>query len=292
MWRRDSALKLEWVNEAYAKAVEQATPEAAIEAGSELDRAEPELAREAAKTGEAARERKYVVSGGARRSLDICEAPLSSGLAGYAIDSTAEDNALQELMRHIAAHGDTLNKLATAVAIFGSDQKLKYFNQAYAQLWRLDEDWLQTQPSDSEILDRLRDERRLPEQADYQAWKRGRLKQYTEEGEPPEEMWHLPDGRTLRMVAQPHPLGGLLYLFEDVSSLVALESSLNRLINVQKGTLDHLYEGVALFGSDGRLKLFNPAFVSIWHLANRQLGIRAAFRSSGELVQRSVRRSR
>ena len=271
VWRRDANLKLEWVNEAYARTVEAATPQAVIEAGTELDRAEPELAREAVKTGATARERKYVVTGGTRRSLDISEAPLTVGVAGYAIDATDEDNALQELMRHIAAHADTLNKLATAVAIFGPDQKLKYFNQAYSQLWHLDEDWLQTQPSDGEILDRLRENRKLPEQADYQSWKKGRLKQYTEVSELPEEVWHLPDGRTLRMVAQPHPLGGLLYLFEDVSSLVALESSLNRLIGVQKATLDHLYEGVALFGSDGRLKLFNPAFVSIWHLANRNL---------------------
>ncbi len=96
-------------------------------------------------------------------------------------------------------------------------------------------------------------------------------KLYTEISEQPDEVWHLPDGRTLRMVAQPHPFGGLLYLFEDVSGLVTLESSLNRLIGVQKGTLDNLYEGVALFGSDGRLKLYNPNFVSIWHLANRNL---------------------
>src|SRR5262249_10973946 len=138
VWRRGGDLKLEWVNEAYAKAVEAASPSAVIESAAELDRAEAELAREAAKSGQPARERKYVVTGGTRRSLDITEAPLSAGLAGYALDATEEDNAVQELMRHIAAHGDTLNKLATAVAIFGPDQKLKYFNQAYAQLWRLD----------------------------------------------------------------------------------------------------------------------------------------------------------
>ncbi len=40
-------------------------------------------------------------------------------------------------------------------------------------------------------------------------------------------------------------------MFEDVSGLVTLESNYNRLIGVQKGTLDNLYEGVALFGSTG-----------------------------------------
>lgn len=271
VWRRTADLKLGWVNAAYVKAVEAASADAAVEAGVELDRAESALAREAAEKAEPAQERKYVVIGGKRRSLDITETPLSEGLAGFALDATAEDNALQEMMSHVSAHADTLNKLATAVAIFGPDQRLRFFNQAYARLWNLDEDWLEQGPSDGEILDRLRETRRLPEQSDYQAWKRQRLHKYTEIGELPEEMWHLPDGRTLRMVAQPHPFGGLLYLFEDVSSLVALESSLNRLIGVQKGTLDNLYEGVALFGSDGRLKLYNPAFVRIWHLSARNL---------------------
>lgn len=271
VWRRGKDLKLTWVNEAYAKAVEVPSPDQVVEQGSELDRGEAALARAAAEKSAAAHERKYVVIGGKRRSLDITEAPLTEGLAGFALDATAEDNAVQEMMSHISAHADTLNKLATAVAIFGPDQRLRFFNQAYAKLWGLDEDWLDQKPSDGEILDRLRDQRRLPEQTDYQAWRKQRLAKYTEVSELPEEVWHLPDGRTLRMVAQPHPFGGLLYMFEDVSSLVTLEGKLNRLINVQKGTLDNLYEGVALFGSDGRLKLHNPAFVRIWHLAARNL---------------------
>jgi signal transduction histidine kinase len=271
VWRRGGDLKLTWVNSAYAQAVEAASVDAAVEASIELDRGEAALVRGVADRKEQAHERKYVVIGGKRRSLDITELPLSEGLAGFALDATAEDNALHEMMSHVKAHADTLNKLATAVAIFGPDQRLRFFNQAYARLWNLDEDWLEQRPPDGEILDRLRETRRLPEQSDYQGWKRQRLHKYSEIGELPEEVWHLPDGRTLRMVAQTHPFGGLLYLFEDVSSLVALESSLNRLIGVQRGTLDNLYEGVALFGSDGRLKLHNPAFVRIWHLAARNL---------------------
>src|SRR5690606_13792562 len=38
------------------------------------------------------------------------------------------------------------------------------------------------------------------------------------------------------------------------------------LIAVQRETLDNLHEGVAVFGEDGRLKLFNPVYLSIWGL--------------------------
>ncbi len=87
----------------------------------------------------------------------------------------------------------------------------------------------------------------------------------------PEELWHLPGGKTLRVLTQPHPLGGLLFLYEDVSDQLRLESSYNTLIKVQKATLDTLQEGVAVFGPDGRLKLHNAAFARIWRLEVSEL---------------------
>ncbi|MFY7782194.1 MAG: ATP-binding protein, partial [Tagaea sp.] len=47
---------------------------------------------------------------------------------------------------------------------------------------------------------------------------------------------------------------------------LTLERSYNTLIAVQRATLDNLQEGVAVFGSDGRLKLHNPAFARIWNI--------------------------
>src|ERR1041384_2893552 len=38
------------------------------------------------------------------------------------------------------------------------------------------------------------------------------------------------------------------------------------LIRVQGETLDNLAEAVAVFGSDGRLRLHNPAFIDMWRL--------------------------
>ena len=66
--------------------------------------------------------------------------------------------------QHVDAHVDTLDKLATAVAIFGRDQKLTFHNRAFTKLWGLPEGWLERHPSDGEILDRLREGRKLPEQ--------------------------------------------------------------------------------------------------------------------------------
>jgi signal transduction histidine kinase len=78
--------------------------------------------------------------------------------------------------------------------------------------------------------------------------------------------WHLPDGRTLRVVTTPNPEGGATYLFDDVTERLDLERRFDSLIRVQGETLDNLAEAVAVFGSDGRVRLFNPVFAQLWKL--------------------------
>jgi PAS domain S-box-containing protein len=84
--------------------------------------------------------------------------------------------------------------------------------------------------------------------------------------DPYEDMLHLPDSSALRMLVIPHSMGGLMMTFEDVTSRLELESSYNTLIAVQKETLDNLGEAVAVFGSNGRLRLSNPSFGNLWGL--------------------------
>jgi signal transduction histidine kinase len=45
-----------------------------------------------------------------------------------------------------------------------------------------------------------------------------------------------------------------------------MERAFNELVKVHQMTLDYLQEGIAVFGSDGLLKLYNPAFISIWNI--------------------------
>jgi signal transduction histidine kinase len=68
------------------------------------------------------------------------------------------------------------------------------------------------------------------------------------------------------MVVTPHPFGGILLSYEDVTDRLALERSYNTLTEVQRETIDNLYEGVAVYGADGRMKLFNPGLCRIWQL--------------------------
>lgn len=271
IWKRDRSLGISWANRAYVRAVEENSMEDVIAKSSELDHAGKKLAVDATQNLDTVVDRRYVVIDGQRRFLEIKEVPMTEGTMGVAVDMTNLDEAENVLQRHIDAHGETLNTLATAVAIYGQDKKLAYYNHAYVELMGLSEDWLGSEPLESEVLEKLRDKRRLPEQADFPAWKRGRLDLYANLLGQKEEMWHLADNSTLRVVVQPHPFGGLIYLYEDVTDVVTLESNYNQLINVQGETLDNLSEGVAVFGTDGRLKLHNAAFATIWNLEASEL---------------------
>lgn len=264
IWLKDSADHLIWVNRAYLNAVDHDDVDKVIAASIELV---PATALEfgTANEGSTRRARAHAVIDGAKCALDVYQASLAEGSAGFAVDVTALEESKKELKRHIRAHANTLDKIATAIAIFGPDQKLRFFNTSYAELWDLDPAWLESNPSDGEILDLLRTRRKLPEQANYRDWKARQLNAYTQL-ETRESWWHLPDGQSLHVICEQHPFGGVTYLYENVTEKIRLESQYNELIGVQRETLDNLHEGIALFGTDGRLKLYNPTFARLWSL--------------------------
>jgi signal transduction histidine kinase len=264
VWLRSAAGELIWANSRYIKAVEAGDVDGVIAGQIELfNRGKVEAASKE-RTGSLLG-RSHAVIAGAKCALDIHEVALAEGRAGFAIDATALEAAQRELKRHIQAHASTLDKLDTAIAIFGPDQKLRFHNAAFVELWGLDPDWLATGPNDGELLDRLRELRRLPEQANYRDWKARQLQAYTTL-ETRESWWYLPDGRSLHVVCEQHPFGGVTYLYENATKEIQLESRYNEMIGVQRETLDNLHEGVALFATDGRLKLYNPAFARFWSL--------------------------
>jgi signal transduction histidine kinase len=199
------------------------------------------------------------------------------------MDVTEAEDTREALKRHVEAHDETLNHLGDAVAIFSAEKRLMFHNTAFATLWGLEPAWLAEGPSHAEVLDRLRQRRRLPETADYSRWKTGELAWYETLGPAPDDLWTLPDGRTLRVVRQPHPLGGLLLLFSDITGELRLRAQYNALIQVQQATLDKLNDAVAVFGSDGRLRLHNEAFSRFWNVTAAAVETAADFDGVVEL---------
>ncbi len=301
VWARSKELNLVMCNKAYAKAMD-ASAEDVLEKQHELmsqtarggsGRA---LAANALSINEKQVERRHVIITGKRRLLEITEMPFATAtgnggpgadaarqdtshegpakehddkalaLIGFAFDVTAEEEKDGELQRHLAAHHEVMEHLGSAVAIYGRDMRLEFFNRSYQKLWESDESFLNAKPTFAEVMEDLRARRRIPEQVDFQRYKKERLALFTSLLEPQEDQMFLPDGTTLRILAVPHPFGGIMFVHENVTDKLALETSYNTLMAVQRETLDNLAEGIAVFGADGKLRLSNPAFADIWKL--------------------------
>jgi signal transduction histidine kinase len=266
LWVRDVAGTLTFANAAYAKAVEASDSAHAVNRGMELlERPTREQARAARAAGKPFSGRIPAIVAGNRRILEVLDVPTRRGSAGLGIDVTEVESLRSELKELADAHRRTLDQLATGVAIFDANQKLTFYNAAYRALWDLDAGFLDQTPTDAEVLDRLRTARKLPEETDFRAWKNALHAAYRAT-EPREHLWYLPDSRMLRVVTTPNPQGGVTYLFDDVTERLDLARRYDALIRVQGETLDNLVEAIAVFGSDGRVRLHNPAFAKMWKL--------------------------
>ncbi len=300
-WRRRSDLSLAWVNAAYVEAVEAASAAAVLKEQIELDSSARKIAERASLERRSVEGRIVVNINGARRSFKVTETPVhaagDAGIAGFAVDVTEFERAKADLDRHIEANRATLDQIPAAVAMFGAGQELAYYNVAFKRLFGLEDAFLATAPQHGELLDRLRHLGRLPEQPDFAQWKRRQLALYTEgmaapgterDGRAPDEIWNLPDARMLRVARARHPLGGALVIFDDITEKMALEARFNTQISVQRATLNNLSEGVAVFGADGKLRLYNTAFVKMWRFDDQTLSVRphieAALSAMGERV--------
>jgi len=201
---------------------------------------------------------------GSTPSLEVTWSPLASGggMVGFAMPAVAgaEERRISE------GWAKTLDVLPLAVAAFGPDTRLDLYNASFVRLWRLDDHALAGRPRLGQLLDHLREHRLLPEVPDYRAFREEQAAQFRQVTQPVVDLMHLPDGRTVRRVCAPHPSGGLIFAYEDLSERLSLERSINELSAVQRETLDNLFEAVAVFGGDGRLKLSNPAFAHLWAL--------------------------
>ena len=271
VWARDSAGELVFVNSAYADAVDAGDPTEAVARRLELldQSARAELGRTRA-AGETYTGRLPAVAAGGRRIFEVVDVPSAAGSSGIAIDRTEVETMRAELTRMVEAHRRVLDQLATGVAVFNVDRKLTFYNAAFRVLFELDAGFLDQTPSDAAVLDTLRSKRKLPEEHDFRQWRQHLYEAYRTV-EPKEHMWHLPDGRALRVVTTPNPEGGVTYLYDEVTERLDMHRRYDALIKVQSETLDHMSEAVAVFGSDGRVRLHNPAFQRMWKLSHDAL---------------------
>lgn len=264
VWLKDRDGRLVYANKAYVEAVEAKNVKDIIGEKCDLfdQRERDAIKRSIEKSGSFSGQIPAIVAGD-RRKLETFEIGNKSGFAGLAIDRSDTERARDQLRQTISGHENTFNHLAAAIAIFDEKQRLQFFNASFQKFWGFTSADLKDHPGHGELLEILRANKRLQEVADWRGWKNKQLGIY-QSTETVEEQWYLPDGQTIRVIINPQNQGGVSWVIENLTEALQLKTNYNSLIKVQGETLDHLNEAVAVFGSDGKLRLTNPAFVQMW----------------------------
>jgi signal transduction histidine kinase len=275
MWYRGPDLNLGLVNSAFVDAVEGRNAADVIARSAELvgDTEEAKATALAAiESGRPTARKQAAIVRGERRMLEIVNVPLPTGaVAGFALDVQQLEDARAELARQVQSQRDLVDRMTAGAAQFDSDRALSFFNRPFAAMAQLDPEWLNEKPEFDRVLERMREQNRVPETRDFPTWKSERRDWFTSPDEVIEEDWLLPGGDHWRVVAQPLPDGGLRLFLEDRTEQARLASARDTLLRVRSATLDNLFEAIGVFSSDGRLYLWNRRFSQAWDLDEQWL---------------------
>ena len=165
-----------------------------------------------------------------------------------------------------AVFADCLHHIRTAVAVFDSNNRLKFYNPAFEQLWGLSGDRLHAETAATDLLDLLRSSGKLPEQLDFASWKHDLLQSWKKVSRRSHHLWHLPGGRSILVEFTRLPNDALLASFDDVTDQLQLTARVNAQRAAFQAAFDLLDSGIVIFGLDGRVVQSNATFARQWAL--------------------------
>ncbi len=199
------------------------------------------------------------------RWYECYSVPLGEDTLFTAFDANSIVKAETQLREFMQTLTKTFAELTVGLAVFDRDRNLRLFNPALKELTTLPTDFLACRPKLSEFLDRLRENRMMPEPRDYKEWRKSitELEAAAVNGSY-SETWSLPGNLTYRVTGRPHPDGAIAFLFEDISAEITLTRQFRREIEIGQALLDNMEDATAHFSSNGALLQANKAYIALW----------------------------
>ena len=265
LWRQNPAGEITWVNRAYLDTVRTFSG-----TGSDvtwpLPALFPSLQASISKLdGDSQRIAVHGHSGSDDAWYDCHITPIGQDILCTAIpadEAVRSENRRREFTQTLTK---TFAELAIGLAIFDRSRHLVLFNPALLDLTNLPTDFLTSRPSMIGFLDRLRENRVMPEPRDYRTWRAAISDLETEASNGTySETWSLPDGQTYHVTGRPHPDGAVALLFEDISAEMSLTRRFRDEIEQSQSVIDAVTEAVAVFSPAGQLIMTNAAYHELW----------------------------
>ncbi len=260
VWRQDADERIIWANAAYLRRAE------AMNEGDLtwplprlLDTPKP-VPGAGTKTRRAALDDHGVVSWYDCHCHKIGEQTMM-----FALPADAAVRAERSLREFVQTLTKTFADLPIGLAIFDRQRKLQLFNPALIDLTGLPTGFLTARPTLFDFLDQLREHRMVPEPKDYRSWRQqmSNLETAAATGHHVEE-WSLPNGQTYRVTGRPHPDGAVAFLFDDITSEIAITRQFRSDLSLGYAVLDRLEDALAVFDASGKIIMTNQAYRDLW----------------------------
>lgn len=182
---------------------------------------------------------------------------------GYAIDVT-DTNSMRKNIEYLKNTIETILELSSnATLVIDDKRKIIKFNTAFVHLFNLDRTWLSSNISYFTLLDKLKEQGKLFETADYKAFRNAQLEFLNNLKAPNHELQHLPDGRTLRVSTVPTELGNTIFVYDNVTDVLRIERSYNELMETLKVLLLEINEAVCVVDHIGKIRIHNHSFAKL-----------------------------
>ena len=269
MWFRGPDAKLRLVNGAYVEAVGAQSADQVVEEQIELverlgGQSAADIARKSADRGAPIERTVAATIAEERRTLRVTDLPLMrEGIAGYAIDIEEMEEQGRQFRAFREAQRSMLDQLSIGVAQFDEDRKLIFANQPFYRVFSLPTTAVSDRIEYGQFLLYARENGRIPEVRDFPQWRRD-MGEWFNSSVTIEENWPLSDNTHLRIIGQPLPDGGLVFIAEDRTEQLALSATRDTMLRTRTATFDSLYEALAVFAPDGHLEIWNRSFAGAW----------------------------
>ncbi|MDP2194336.1 MAG: PAS-domain containing protein, partial [Alphaproteobacteria bacterium] len=232
-------------------------------------------------------ERVHAVLQGQRRFLEIGTYPncQQHTTVGYAIDMTEVDELEQQLKETTSAYHEILNTISVPIAVYNQKKRLTFYNNAFVKLFDFNKTFLENDVNLADILDDLRNRKKIPEYNNFREFKRQQLDLFNNIIKAREEFIDLPNEDTLRVHIAPYPLGGIIFVYENITDQLNLQRGVNTLQAVHKETINHLYEALIVIEKDGKIQLLNQAMFQLFNIDPAMQYLGQPFRVWADLLK-------
>ncbi len=129
---------------------------------------------------------------------------------------TRSEEEVQSLVREItASHRRLCKELSCAICLFSASGQLLACSPSFAQMWHLDEAWLDTNPDYENFWDTLQEKGLLSRVMDFSQYKKQQREQFAELSQTQEIFLYLPGNKIVRRLMIPFAQGGVILLDEE-----------------------------------------------------------------------------